>query len=730
MKSRSLFLRGNEVVRDLNHVRVERFVEVASGGKSFTLYRKFFKHKGWDVWSDRENRFLSLFHGGDLRHVVQMRKLEAITPGDVSSVETHDAGLTIEEWLQVLPHYADGTSFAHPFRRGEDFVRLLRACLVALKEIHDFGVVHCDVKQDNICLPYTPRPYQADGMVMPDFAEIRLIDFSFSLGRDQPLKQRLPIEPSAAYQSPLLKVALAADMQSGKPTKTAQLDYKVDLYGLGFMGQQIMASGSFYWDSEERGASGKALLREVIDDLLAIGAGKSLLRLLQVGKPHERLISKLDSWLQKARPQEAFYPQAQSPTPAPATGTPVTPLNTPVTPVVIPLPEQAQPEAGEQTTAPQTKAKRGAEAPVDEIPSDKRPGRRLKPAHLALVVAVAALAGGGYWWKSQGDSSWLAEPTTRAEAANPTPSKTAQPTRSNEPAVAPKPVPPTPPPLAQRASTLAEEMTNATGSEAEYARLLKSRSLDAGEEPVLAAKTLKALWSTWFSNAKDAATTRRREAALAPLLWLLVRQSASEQIRLRAELGARYWQDSNAGPMQAEWWNARGPRAADAVGRAWLSQTTQLAHAGIFAARIALAEAQYAGKGQATDNIAAAASLSAALLTLNGATLSDKGTTGPLKDAMGLSKLGLGHGKAFADALRPGLEHLASLGHANGRFLLGGLLSCTASDPTAGRRVFAELAKDAGAAGATEFAARAGDALTLLDAKDQAGLCSWLEMKP
>ena len=47
-------------------------------------------------------------------------------------------------------------TLAHPFQRLDAFLYLLRACLVALKEIHAHRIVHCDIKEENICIPYTP----------------------------------------------------------------------------------------------------------------------------------------------------------------------------------------------------------------------------------------------------------------------------------------------------------------------------------------------------------------------------------------------------------------------------------------------------------------------------------------------------------------------------------------------------------------------------------------------
>jgi hypothetical protein len=331
LQTQSVFSPGAAVVRDEAHVWVERVLERGADGQTITFYRKKFKWEGWDIWSERESCFLGQFHGHRLKHVVQMRKLETSTPGVVSAVDTYDAGITIEDWRTVEARYADGTTFNHPFRRGEDFLRLMRACLAALKEIHDVGIVHCDFKADNICLPYVPRPYTPGVPLKLDFAAIRLIDFSFSIGRDLPLEHILPIKPTGDYQSPLLQAALKADHQSKRPDKAATLDYRVDLYGLGYLGSQIMASGSFFWDKEERGASGKALIREVIEELKDLGSGRRRLRkLFSGGRPHQRLLKKLDDWLKGARPQEAFVPTVQAVLGEAA----ATPWRTPITPVI------------------------------------------------------------------------------------------------------------------------------------------------------------------------------------------------------------------------------------------------------------------------------------------------------------------------------------------------------------------------------------------------------------
>lgn len=334
MQPHPLFSLGSGIVPTGDHVLVNRIVQPNGKGAPIVFYRKTFKSLDCNIWSERENRFINLLYGHNLKHVVQLCKFEAVASGQFSSVETHDAGLTLDDWLQVIPRYADNTSLNHPFRRGEEFIRLMRACLLALQEIHELGMVHCDIKLNNICLPCTP-PYQPDTLLKPDFTALRLIDFGFSLLKTQPLPQPLIIDPNhenSIYFSPLFRDALNADAKSGKPEQTNKLDYRVDLYSLGYMGEQIKAEDGFYWDTEERGVSGKTLIMQMIADLKAFGAGKTVSRYAQDMMLHKQMIARLDEWLKEAKPQRTFMPVSPG---MEASGgrshiTPVTPLITPV----------------------------------------------------------------------------------------------------------------------------------------------------------------------------------------------------------------------------------------------------------------------------------------------------------------------------------------------------------------------------------------------------------------
>jgi uncharacterized RDD family membrane protein YckC len=285
------------VIRDLPYVQVTRH---APHNGRMCEYRKLFKPEGLgeaEYWLQRENEFLLDFTLKRLRHTVE---LAAFVQGGANShtptvefVATRDAGLTIEDWLRVQPRYDDGLVLRHPFQPAGQFLRLLRACMMALREIHEHGIVHCDIKEDNICLPSRPYPPETDRPLAVDFERIRLIDFAFAVTPERPLAHPLPILPVAPYQSGLLKSALLSD-QSGRGRNgwsAQQLDYRVDLYSLGHMAARILNVGLV----PPQGAAGLEILRycnELVERLKAFDKAKRERKL-----PHEALISDIDAWL-------------------------------------------------------------------------------------------------------------------------------------------------------------------------------------------------------------------------------------------------------------------------------------------------------------------------------------------------------------------------------------------------------------------------------------------------
>lgn len=300
---------SDALIRDLPHVRVTR--HAPQEGRACE-YRKRFKPEGLGdaaYWVQRENEFLLDFTVKRLRHTVELAAFAqggtGLNTPVVELVATRDAGVTIEDWLRVQPRYDNGAVWQHPFQHAGMFLLLLRACLAALQEIHALGIVHCDIKEDNICLPYSPYPYAPDQAVLLDFERVKLIDFAFSVTPERPLERPLPILPVAPYQSNLLKTALSGD-RSGKNRgglAVQQIDYRADLYSLGYLGGRILNAGLLQ-PAGSGGAAAMAGARSLVDRLQAYGddgrrrTGKAL--------PHEDLIGEIDGLLGSLVDLEAY----------------------------------------------------------------------------------------------------------------------------------------------------------------------------------------------------------------------------------------------------------------------------------------------------------------------------------------------------------------------------------------------------------------------------------------
>ena len=298
-----LFNLSDAIIRDLPHVRVTRKAPESGEAGQRCKYQKSFKPEGLsdaNYWIGRENQFLLDFATKGLRHAVELSDLKRVGGAThapmVSLLATFDAGITVEDWLRVQPRYPDGETHRHPFRHAGMFLLLVRACLVALQEIHSLGIVHCDIKPDNICLPYNPYPFIPGQQLGIDFDHIRLIDFAFAIIPERPLDRPLPVLPEVPYQSNLLKAALSADhkglRRGGRPA-VQDIDWRADLYSLGYMMGHILDAGLM----PPAGSAGKAAYDEahrLIERLRSFDGGK---RPKGDGLPHDGLIGEIDDLL-------------------------------------------------------------------------------------------------------------------------------------------------------------------------------------------------------------------------------------------------------------------------------------------------------------------------------------------------------------------------------------------------------------------------------------------------
>jgi TPR repeat protein len=292
-----VFDSGRKTIVDCAHVRVERLETHP------VLFSKVFKEfedaKGekydYRYWAERENFFLREFlkKQNEFTHVVQARHL--ISEDEAAKqVLTCDAGITIANWLRVKSSYADAATLSHPFQRADAFLRMLRASLAALKQIHEHRIVHCDIKEDNICIPYAPYPIPGEGQrIRLEFEKLKLIDFAFSVAHAIPLTQILVINPDERlpYQSELLIAALRSDRRSGSPNAVQQLDFRVDLFSLGYMAEKLSAAGLACL-AGPGGVRVRDDIRSLVQQLKAFDSAPNAGPL-----PHDGLIAEIDSLL-------------------------------------------------------------------------------------------------------------------------------------------------------------------------------------------------------------------------------------------------------------------------------------------------------------------------------------------------------------------------------------------------------------------------------------------------
>ena len=553
----AVFDSGRKTIIDCAHVRVERL------GTYPVLFSKVFKefedptgHKyDYRYWAERENFFLREFlkRQTEFTHVVQARHL--ISENEAAKqVLTRDAGITIADWLRVKPRYADTATLSHPFQRSDAFLRMLKACLVALRQIHRHRIVHCDIKEDNICIPYAPHPFPGGGQpIHLEYENLKLIDFAFAVAHAIPLTQILVINPDerVPYQSELLISALRADRRSGCPNAVQQLDYRVDLFSLGYMAEKISAAGL---DCPSGTGDTRMLedIRSLVQKLKAFDSTSEAGPL-----PHDGLIAEIDQLLvETAGPSASlqFHVGGEWSAEEMAQGRGAS-RPTPLTPVASPL-----------------------ATPVS-LPVANAPRRSIGIARLKvplLLAALCACAGAAVIFVAG-----------EADTALPQPEPTAVPVKK----VAPELQPPLPASAEDPARILALLRSgDASVFQAAYGNLAKI--------PANGAAIAESITAEYAAALASASPREMRSRALGRLIWMA--KAGNELAAHRVAAFERSYDVSKASLAKSAWWlRGEGEPPAEAV--SWVENGELLAEHGDRPAMLDVAFAIGHGRGMRQD---------------------------------------------------------------------------------------------------------------------------------
>lgn len=232
---------GRGRVRMPTGPHVEVFREESPPGTRRRYSKRFLGTGAGDLreWTEREERILTRVASLGIAPALCLEPFDRGAFGRLEQLRTYDAGPTVDQWASLLPVVRDGQLHRHVFEDRAHWWALARHCLIALERLHEAGLVHLDLKADNICIPAEPEDFDPAGpgaSLALRFPDLALIDFAFSLAPDEELDEPLPLAGQAeyVYQSPRLLVALEAG-RNGDMEPTRALDWRCDLFSLAAM---------------------------------------------------------------------------------------------------------------------------------------------------------------------------------------------------------------------------------------------------------------------------------------------------------------------------------------------------------------------------------------------------------------------------------------------------------------------------------------------------------------
>lgn len=165
----------------------------------------------------------------------------------LQQITTISAGVDLSKWHDIKAKIInEHTVISDIFYNPLFLIAILKNSLLALKQIHQNDIIHCDIKLDNICLPFDGYDLEKGRVFKPLFDNISLIDFGHShwignsLGNSQRCWLGYIENERERYQSKHL-IGILKQYAKDNAYKTEKYDnssldlinYSCDLYSLG-----------------------------------------------------------------------------------------------------------------------------------------------------------------------------------------------------------------------------------------------------------------------------------------------------------------------------------------------------------------------------------------------------------------------------------------------------------------------------------------------------------------
>lgn len=259
-----------------------------------------------------EERILDYLTTNDISHTVRLLAYKnSPNANDLNNssqiIITQAAGVALDNWYNV-PIFIHELSrslndiYEHPLF----VIKILQNSLVALEMIHQHNIIHCDIKMDNICLPYQGDGAESGNLVQIQLDNITLIDFGASywidnFGATDRIWLGYNENEEERYQSRLLINTLKQWFRDNHGKKSApynheslkKINYSCDLYSLGVAFEHFCNNKY----SNEIQCWNLVLndLRSIIQELKNYDEG---IPVKQIQLPHQQLIKKLNNLIQ------------------------------------------------------------------------------------------------------------------------------------------------------------------------------------------------------------------------------------------------------------------------------------------------------------------------------------------------------------------------------------------------------------------------------------------------